>query len=91
MLTRPCRLPLCCRSLQLLQSMQIKRIHEYKRQLLNVLGIIHRYDAIKKMSAEQRSKLVPRVCIIGGKVGDGGDDCFDAVAGKMRAQTSFNF
>jgi glucan phosphorylase len=53
--------PHCSRS-------QIKRIHEYKRQLLNVLGIIHRYDAIKKMSPEQRSKLVPRVCIIGGKV-----------------------
>ena len=47
---------------------QVKRIHEYKRQLLNVLGIIHRYDQIKKMTQEQRSKLVPRVCIIGGKV-----------------------
>jgi hypothetical protein len=35
---------------------------------MNVLGIIHRYDQIKKMSQEQRSKLVPRVCIIGGKV-----------------------
>jgi hypothetical protein len=46
----------------------VKRIHEYKRQLLNVLGIIHRYDQIKKMTQEQRSKLVPRVCIIGGKV-----------------------
>jgi starch phosphorylase len=48
--------------------MQIKRIHEYKRQLLNLLGIIYRYDEIKKMSHEQRSTLVPRVCIIGGKV-----------------------
>ena len=48
--------------------LQVKRIHEYKRQLLNLLGIIHRYDQIKKMSQEQRSKLVPRVCIIGGKV-----------------------
>lgn len=46
----------------------MKRIHEYKRQLLNLLGIIHRYDQIKKMNQEQRSKLVPRVCIIGGKV-----------------------
>jgi starch phosphorylase len=46
----------------------VKRIHEYKRQLLNVLGIIHRYDQIKKMTPEQRSKVVPRVCIIGGKV-----------------------
>lgn len=52
----------------LLLPVQVKRIHEYKRQLLNVLGIIHRYDEIKKMSQEQRSKLVPRVCIIGGKV-----------------------
>jgi hypothetical protein len=55
----------CCRPAGLVQ---VKRIHEYKRQLLNVLGIIHRYDEIKKMSQEQRSKLVPRVCIIGGKV-----------------------
>ncbi|WIA33199.1 hypothetical protein OEZ86_006345 [Tetradesmus obliquus] len=52
-------------------DIQIKRIHEYKRQLLNVLGIIHRYDVIKKMSSEQRSKLVPRVCIIGGKAAPG--------------------
>lgn len=48
---------------------QVKRIHEYKRQLLNVLGIIHRYDAIKKMTPAERKAVVPRVCIIGGKVG----------------------
>jgi hypothetical protein len=67
--------------------LQVKRIHEYKRQLMNVLGIIHRYDQIKKMSQEQRSKLVPRVCIIGGKVhtsatppcADATDRCFACV------------
>jgi starch phosphorylase len=28
-------------------DVQIKRIHEYKRQLLNVLSLIHRYECIK--------------------------------------------
>ncbi|EYU28842.1 hypothetical protein MIMGU_mgv1a002585mg [Erythranthe guttata] len=47
---------------------QIKRIHEYKRQLLNILGIVYRYKKMKEMSAEERkSKFVPRVCIFGGK------------------------
>ncbi|KIY92559.1 starch phosphorylase [Monoraphidium neglectum] len=35
---------------------KVKRIHEYKRQLLNVLSIIQRYDAIKKASPEERKK-----------------------------------
>ncbi|MEW5297432.1 MAG: hypothetical protein WDW36_000640 [Sanguina aurantia] len=53
-------------------DIQIKRIHEYKRQLLNVLGIIHRYDAIKRMTPEQRrTQVVPRVCVIGGKAAPG--------------------
>ncbi|KAI8467019.1 MAG: carbohydrate phosphorylase-domain-containing protein [Monoraphidium minutum] len=52
-------------------DVQVKRIHEYKRQLLNVLSIIHRYDAIKKASPEERKKFVPRVCIIGGKAAPG--------------------
>jgi glucan phosphorylase len=37
----------------------------------SVLGIIHRYDLIKKMSPEQRKQVVPRVCIIGGKAAPG--------------------
>ncbi|KAG2446570.1 hypothetical protein HYH02_008557 [Chlamydomonas schloesseri] len=52
-------------------DIQIKRIHEYKRQLLNVLGIIYRYDQIKKMSPQQRKNVVPRVCVIGGKAAPG--------------------
>ncbi|KAF8775582.1 hypothetical protein HU200_004358 [Digitaria exilis] len=49
-------------------DVQVKRIHEYKRQLLNILGIVYRYKKMKEMSAEERVKnFVPRVCIFGGK------------------------
>lgn len=46
---------------------QIKRIHEYKRQLMNVLGVIYRYDKLKAMTPEERQNAVPRVCMIAGK------------------------
>ena len=36
---------------------QIKRIHEYKRQYLNVLSIIYRYKQLKKMTPEERKKV----------------------------------
>ncbi|XP_043697160.1 alpha-1,4 glucan phosphorylase L isozyme, chloroplastic/amyloplastic-like, partial [Telopea speciosissima] len=49
-------------------DIQVKRIHEYKRQLLNIMGIVYRYKKMKEMSAEERKeKFVPRVCIFGGK------------------------
>lgn len=49
-------------------DIQIKRIHEYKRQLMNILGIVYRYKKMKEMSAlEREAKYVPRVCIFGGK------------------------
>ncbi|XP_031386858.1 alpha-1,4 glucan phosphorylase L-2 isozyme, chloroplastic/amyloplastic-like isoform X1 [Punica granatum] len=49
-------------------DVQIKRIHEYKRQLLNILGIVYRYKKMKEMSPEERQRsFVPRVCIFGGK------------------------
>ena len=35
-------------------DMQVKRIHEYKRQLLNVLSIVHRYAVIASSSERQR-------------------------------------
>ncbi|ROR13787.1 glycogen phosphorylase [Erwinia sp. JUb26] len=45
-------------------DVQIKRIHEYKRQLLNVLHVITRYNRIK---ADPDADWVPRVCIFAGK------------------------
>lgn len=47
--------------------MQIKCIHEYKRQYLHLLSVIWRYKQLKKMSPEERKKQVKRVVIVGGK------------------------
>ncbi|KAJ4760082.1 hypothetical protein LUZ62_070457 [Rhynchospora pubera] len=49
-------------------DIQVKRIHEYKRQLLNIMGIVYRYKKMKEMTEAERIKsFVPRVCIFGGK------------------------
>nr|XP_027110045.1 alpha-glucan phosphorylase, H isozyme [Coffea arabica]XP_027110054.1 alpha-glucan phosphorylase, H isozyme [Coffea arabica] len=48
-------------------DIQVKRIHEYKRQLLNILGTVYRYKKIKEMSPEERQKVTPRTVMIGGK------------------------
>ena len=40
-------------SIDAMFDVQVKRIHEYKRQLLNVVGIIHRYTCIKVNSRSQ--------------------------------------
>ncbi|KAL3480284.1 glycosyl transferase [Aspergillus californicus] len=52
-------------------DVQVKRIHEYKRQQLNIFGVIHRYLKIKSMSADQKKKVQPRVSIFGGKAAPG--------------------
>jgi starch phosphorylase len=49
-------------------DVQIKRIHEYKRQLLNVLHIVTRYNRIRAGRAES---LMPRTVIFGGKAAPG--------------------
>ncbi len=51
-------------------DVQVKRIHEYKRQLLNILHVIHLYDRIQRGDGDQ---LPPRVIIIGGKAAPGYD------------------
>ncbi len=53
---------------EMLFDVQVKRIHEYKRQLLNVLHAIHLYDQIRRGDGEHR---VPRALIIGGKAAPG--------------------
>eukprot|EP00920_Eleutheroschizon_duboscqi_P027811 GHVT01068097.1.p1 GENE.GHVT01068097.1~~GHVT01068097.1.p1 ORF type:complete len:726 (+),score=152.63 GHVT01068097.1:224-2401(+) len=55
----------------MLFDIQVKRIHEYKRQLLNCLYIIHRYLAIKKMNKEEKTHVTPRACLLGGKAAPG--------------------
>jgi glucan phosphorylase len=39
-------------------DVQVKRIHEYKRQLLNVLHVIHLYDRIKRGDTEDWAPTV---------------------------------
>ena len=48
-------------------DVQVKRIHEYKRQLMNAVSLINRYQKIKAASPEERAMMVPRVSIMGGK------------------------
>lgn len=55
----------------MLFDIQVKRIHEYKRQLLNLIYIIHRYLTIKRMSPADRANVLPRACLIGGKAAPG--------------------
>jgi starch phosphorylase len=45
-------------------DVQVKRIHEYKRQLLNLLQVVHRYHAI---IADPKADWVPRSVIFAGK------------------------
>lgn len=52
-------------------DVQVKRIHEYKRQFMNILGVIHRYNTLKKMTSEERACVVHRVIIFGGKAAPG--------------------
>jgi len=47
-------------------DVQVKRIHEYKRQLLNLLHAVHLYDRIRR-----GDDIVPRTIIIGGKAAPG--------------------
>jgi starch phosphorylase len=47
-----------------LYDVQVKRIHEYKRQLLNALHVIAMYNRIK---ADPKADIVPRTVLFAGK------------------------
>ncbi|BCB26814.1 alpha-1,4 glucan phosphorylase [Sulfurimicrobium lacus] len=49
-------------------DVQVKRIHEYKRQLLNILHVIHLYDRIRRGDT---ADWTPRCVLIGGKAAPG--------------------
>ena len=55
-------------STDMMFDVQVKRIHEYKRQLLNVLHAIHLYDQIRRGNGDG---LAPRLILIGGKAAPG--------------------
>lgn len=52
----------------MLFDIHVKRIHEYKRQLLNILHIIYLYNRILKGDIDD---LVPRCVLLGGKAAPG--------------------
>ncbi len=49
-------------------DVQIKRIHEYKRQLLNILHVVTLYNRIRKGEVKN---ITPRTVIFGGKAAPG--------------------
>ena len=49
-------------------DVQVKRIHEYKRQLLNIMHCVHLYDLILKGDTRD---MTPRCVLIGGKAAPG--------------------
>ena len=55
-------------NLEAIFDVQVKRIHEYKRQLLNVLHVIHLYDRLKRGDTID---WTPRCVLIGGKAAPG--------------------
>jgi starch phosphorylase len=54
-------------------DIQVKRIHEYKRQLMNCFHIITLYNRLKR---DPNQPFVPRTIMVGGKVRSHVDEYF---------------
>ena len=52
-------------------DVMVKRIHEYKRQFMNILACIYRYIQLKEMTPKERERVNKRVTFIGGKAAPG--------------------
>eukprot|EP00727_Mastigamoeba_balamuthi_P011751 m51a1_g7199 putative starch phosphorylase (977) ;mRNA; f:192713-196120 len=52
-------------------NIMAKRFHEYKRQLLNCLGIIDRWRELTQMADEERLAAAKRVYVVAGKAAPG--------------------
>ena len=82
--------------LDAMYDVMVKRIHEYKRQLMNILYVIHRYLSILGMNHDQRKNVVPRVIFIGGKAAPGYRDAkgfiklINSVAQRINNDGSIN-
>ena len=60
-------------------DVMVKRFHEYKRQLMNILQVIYRYLLIKDTKKEAR-KFTKKVVIFGGKAAPGYYDAKAVIA-----------
>lgn len=83
--------------LDAMYDVMVKRIHEYKRQHMNIFYVIHRYFEILSTPESQRAaKFVPRVVFIGGKAAPGYRDAkafiklINAVADRVNNDKSIN-
>jgi starch phosphorylase len=52
-------------------DVMVKRIHEYKRQLMNALYCVHKYLTLKEMTPQEREAQVKRISFFGGKAAPG--------------------
>ncbi|KAI8805271.1 glycosyl transferase [Cladochytrium replicatum] len=52
-------------------DVQCKRLHEYKRQFMNILSVIYRYERLKSLPKSALKDEVPRVVFFSGKSAPG--------------------